>query len=60
MAGFRIIAWLLLLAPPLWALAGDVAVVVNVKNPVIRLTMSDLRKVLLERNEHGQEGFRSS
>lgn len=45
MAGFRIIAWLLLLAPPLWALAGDVAAVVNVKNPVIRLTMSDLRKV---------------
>jgi ABC-type phosphate transport system substrate-binding protein len=45
MAGFRIIVWLMLLAPPLWAQAGDVAVVVNVKNPVTRLTMSDLRKI---------------
>jgi ABC-type phosphate transport system substrate-binding protein len=45
MVCIRIIAWLMLSAPPLWAQAGDVAVVVNVKNPVIRLTMADLRKV---------------
>lgn len=45
MVCLRIIAWLMLLAPPLWAQAGDVAVVVNVKNPIIRLTMADLRKV---------------
>ena len=44
MVCFRIIAWLMLLASTLWAPAGDVTVVVNVKNPVIRLTVSDLRK----------------
>jgi hypothetical protein len=45
MACFRIIVWLILLAPPLWAQAADVAVVVNVKNPTIRLSSTDLRKI---------------
>ncbi len=33
------------LAPPLWSQTGDVAVVVNLKNPVTRMSVSDLRKV---------------
>ncbi len=45
MAVLRIVVWLMLLTPPLWAQADDVAVVVNVKNPVSRLSMADLRKV---------------
>ena len=34
-----------MLAAPLWSQAGDVAVVVNMKNPVTHMTVSDLRKV---------------
>lgn len=45
MAGLRIIVWLSLLAPPLWSQVGDVAVVVNMKNPATRMTVSDLRKL---------------
>jgi ABC-type phosphate transport system substrate-binding protein len=45
MVGLRIIAGLIFITPPLWAQAGDVAVVVNEKNPVTRMTVSDLRKV---------------
>ena len=45
MACFRIIVWLILLAPPLCAQASDMAVVVNVKNPTIRLSSADLRKI---------------
>jgi PBP superfamily domain len=45
MARFRIIVWLIFLAPSLWAQAGDVAVVVNLKNPATRLSSADLRKI---------------
>lgn len=45
MAGFRIIIGLILLTPPLWPQTRDVAVVVNMKNPITHMTVSDLRKV---------------
>src|ERR1700687_5010474 len=45
MAAFRTIVCLTMLAAPLWSQAGDVAVVVNMKNPVTHMTVSDLRKV---------------
>ena len=45
MTHLRILVCLMMVALPLSAQAGDIAVVVNAKNPVARISLSDLRKI---------------